>query len=211
MLRGLGLLLVGRLEVGHEREVDVKAVLLAHVEGELADGLQERLAFDIAHRAADFGDDDIDVGAVGLGQRGLDLVGDVRNDLHGLAEEFAPPLLVDHGKIDLARGVVRVAVQRRVGEPLVVAQVEVGFAAVVQHVDFAVLIGAHRARIDVDIGIELLHADAEPALFQQHADRGAGQSLAQRADHPAGNENMLAHGTSILVRGSVVRVTNHVF
>ena len=85
------------------------------------------------------------------------------------------------------------------------AQVEVGFAAVVQHVDFAVLVGAHGARIDVDIGVELLHADAEPALFQQHADRGAGQSFAQRADHAAGNENMLAHGTSILVRGSVVR------
>ena len=132
-------------------------------------------------------------GAGRLGQRGLDLVGDVRDHLHGLAEELAAPLLVDHRQVDLAGGVVRVAVQRAVGEPLVVAQVEVGFAAVVQHVDFAVLVGAHRARIDVDVRIELLHADRQSALFQQHADRGAGQPLAQRTDHAAGDKNMLAH------------------
>ena len=117
----------------------------------------------------------------------------MRNDLHGLAEELAPPLFVDHREVDLPGGVVRVAVERRVGEALVVAQVEVGLAAVVQHVDLAVLVGAHRARIDVDIRVELLHADAKPALFEQHADGGAGQSFAQRADDAAGNENMLAH------------------
>ena len=78
------------------------------------------------------------------------------------------------------------------------AQVEIGFAAVVEHVDLAVLVGAHRARIDVDVRIELLHADRQSALFQQHADRGAGQSLAQRADHAAGDENMLGHNNSIL-------------
>ena len=76
------------------------------------------------------------------------------------------------------------------------AQVEIGFAAVVEHVDLAVLVGAHRARIDVDIRIELLHADRQSALLQQHADRGAGEPLAQRTDHAAGHENMLAHGMS---------------
>ena len=127
----------------------------------------------------------------------LDLVGDVRNDLHGLAQELAAPLLVDHRQVDLAGGVVRVAGQRAVGEPLVVAQVEVGLAAVVQHVDFAVLVGAHRAGIDVDVRIELLHPDGQAALFEQHADRGAGQALAERADDAAGDENVLGHELSL--------------
>ena len=61
MLRGLGLQLAGRLQVRHQRQVDVEAVFLAHVERELADGLQERLAFDVAHRAADLGDDHVHV------------------------------------------------------------------------------------------------------------------------------------------------------
>ena len=63
MLRRLGLQFGGRLQVGHQRQVDVEAVLLAHVERELADGLQERLALDVAHRAADLGDDHVHVRA----------------------------------------------------------------------------------------------------------------------------------------------------
>ena len=61
VLRRLGLQLAGRLQIRHQREVDVEAVLLAHVERELADRFQERLALDVADRAADLGDDDVDV------------------------------------------------------------------------------------------------------------------------------------------------------
>src|SRR5207302_223083 len=104
VLRRLGLGLAGRLEVGDERQVDVQAVLLADVQGELADGLQE-------------------------------------------------------------------------GQPL----------------DVADLVGAHGAGIDVDVRVELLEADAEAAVFQQHADRGAGEALTERADDAAGNEDVLCH------------------
>ena len=79
------------------------------------------------------------------------------------------------------------------GEPLVMPQVEVGLRAVVEHVDLAVLVRAHRPGVDVDIRVELLEPDPQPALLEQHADRRAGQSLAQRADHPAGHENVLGH------------------
>jgi hypothetical protein len=41
------------------------------------------------------------------------------------------------------------------GEALVVAEIEIGLRAVVGHEDLAVLIRAHRARIDVEIGVEL--------------------------------------------------------
>ena len=61
VLRRLGLQLAGRLQIRHQRQVDVQAVLLADVERELADGFQKRLAFDVADRAADLGDDHVDV------------------------------------------------------------------------------------------------------------------------------------------------------
>ena len=62
---------------------------LADVEGELADRLQERQALDVADGAADLGDDDVDVVGRQLADGRLDLVGDVRDDLDGLAQVLA--------------------------------------------------------------------------------------------------------------------------
>ena len=90
VLRRLGLQLAGRLQIRHQRQVDVQAVLLADVERELADRFEERHALDVADRAADFGDDDVDVvGVASLRDGRLDFVGDVRNHLHGLAQVLA--------------------------------------------------------------------------------------------------------------------------
>ena len=196
VLGGLGLQFAGGLEVGHEREVDEDAVFPAHLHRDLADRLQERQALDVAHRAADLGDRDIDVGRRQLRDDLLDLVGDVGDHLYRLAEELAPPFLVDHREVDLAGRVVALASQRGGREPLVMAEIEIGLASVVEHVDLAVLVRAHRARIDVDVGIEFLHADPQAAGLEKHADRGGGEALAERADDAAGHENMLGHGAS---------------
>ena len=64
VLRRLRLQLAGVADVGHERQVDEEAVAAPDVDGELADRLEERQRLDVAHRAADLGDDDVDV--VGL-------------------------------------------------------------------------------------------------------------------------------------------------
>ena len=66
-----------------------------------------------------------------------------------------------------------------VGEALVVAQVEIGFGAVVGDEDLAVLERAHGAGIDIQIGIELLQRHFEPAAFEQAADAGRRDALSQ--------------------------------
>ena len=43
------------------------------------------------------------------------------------------------------------------------SQIQIGFRAVFGDEDFAMLIGAHRPRIDIDIRVELNHVDFEPA------------------------------------------------
>jgi hypothetical protein len=191
VLCGLGFQLAGRLEIRHEGEMDITAVLAADIEGELANGFQKRLTFDVADCAANLGDDDVDARLSQLVDAVLDLVGDVRNDLHGLAEILAAPLLLDHRQVNLPSRVVGIARQRAVGEPLIVPQVEISLAAIVEDVDLAVLVGTHRPGIDVDVRIQFLHADPQTAAFEQHSDRGARQTLAQRADHAAGHKNML--------------------
>ena len=60
MLSRLGFQFPGRLEIGHQGQMDVEAVFLADVERKLADRLQKRQALDVADCTADFRDDDID-------------------------------------------------------------------------------------------------------------------------------------------------------
>ncbi len=100
---GLGLQFPGRREEGEERDVDEDDVPLAHFEGKLAHGLNERQAFDVAHGAADFRHQHVHALAGGF-QAVLDFVGDVRDDLHRLAQVVAPALLLDDGLVHLARG-----------------------------------------------------------------------------------------------------------
>ena len=120
--------------------------------------------------------------------------------LHGLPQILAPALLVQHVPVDLAGGEVRVAVQILVDEALVVAEVEVGLGAVLGDVDLPVLIGAHGTGIDVDVGVELLRGDLQPARLQQTAERGRGDALAEAGDHAARHENILCHISSSCVK-----------
>ena len=58
---------------------------------------------DVADRAADLDDDDVDVLVGQPPDAVLDLVGDVRDDLHRPPEEVAAPLLLDDRAVDAAR------------------------------------------------------------------------------------------------------------
>ena len=120
---------------------------------ELADRFEERHRLDVADGAADLAQHEIVV-VIAFGDEILDLVGDVRNDLHGRAEIVAAPLLVDDVLVDAAGGDVVGLVGRAPGEALVMAEVEIGLGAVVGHEHLAVLVRRHRARIDIQVGVE---------------------------------------------------------
>src|SRR5437762_1337203 len=134
--------------------------LLAH----LADGFNEWQRFDVPHRAAD-----LDYGNIHLLRdllhRRFDLVGDVRDDLHRLSKVIAAAFFSDDLLVNAAGGPVVVAGEPRVGEALVMTEVEVGFGAVVSHENFAMLKRRHGAGVNVKVGIELLKVDLEPATF----------------------------------------------
>ena len=124
---------------------------------DLTDRFQERLAFDIAGRAADLGDDHISAGLLAdLIDERFDLIGDVRDDLYGLTEEFAAAFLVEDVPIYFAGGQIGKLIQVFVDESFIMAKVQVGLSAVFCYEDFAVLKRAHRTGIDIDIRVELL-------------------------------------------------------
>ena len=105
VLRGLGFEFLRRVDPGHQRHVHENAVLAADFMPDLADGFEKRQRFDIADRAADFADDDIDF-ARKLLHRGFDFVGDMRNHLYGLAEIIAAALALDDLFVNASAGEV---------------------------------------------------------------------------------------------------------
>ena len=163
VLGGLGLQLTRRPDERHQRDVQEEAVVAADVVAHLPGRLEERKRLDVADRAADLGDHHVDLRPAHGQDPLLDLVGDVRDHLHGVAQVVAAALLGDHAGVDLAGGDVGDLAQVGVEEPLVVTDVEIGLRAVVGDEDLAVLERVHRARIHVEVGIELLHGHAESA------------------------------------------------
>jgi hypothetical protein len=164
--------------------VQVEAVVPADVVAHLADRLQERQRLDVAHGAAHLGDHHVGRAAVLVGgghgpDPGLDLVRDVRDHLHRVAQVLAAALLGDHLVVDLPRGHVRLAGQVAVEEALVVPHVQVGLGPVVGHEDLAVLERVHRSGIHVEVGVELLHHHPHPPGREQTPEAGGGEALAQ--------------------------------
>src|SRR6187399_478092 len=70
------------------------------------------------------------------------------------------------------------------------AEVEIGFGAVIQHVHLAVLEGIHRTGIYVQIRIKLLKNNAQTTRFEERPKRCGGQSFTKGTNHAASDENV---------------------
>ena len=73
------------------------------------------------------------------------------------------------------------------------SQIQVGFRTVIGHVNLPVLIGAHGARVDIDIGVQLLCRNLQSARLQQTSQRRRCNALAQSGHHTAGYKNIFGH------------------
>ena len=158
VLGGLGFQLLGGGDPGHQRHMHEHAVVAPLLMAHLADGFHKRQRLDVAHGAADLHDHHVHVGR-DFAHGGFDLVGHVRDHLYGLAQIIAAPLARNDLLVDAAGCEVIRLRQLGVREALVMAQVQVGFGAIVGDEDFAMLEGAHGAGIHVQIGVEFLQRD----------------------------------------------------
>jgi len=67
--------------------------------------------------------------------------------------------------------------QVHIEKAFVVAEVQVDLRAVVKHEHLPVLIRVHRARVDIQVGVDLDRADLQSFRLQQGADRGGADAL----------------------------------
>ena len=187
-------MLTGRFEIGDEGHMDVQTVILADLVSDLSDRFNKRLALDVADGAADLGDDYVRVGLFADAvDEALDLIRDMRDHLHRLAEILAVTLLIEHIGVDLACREVAVFVQILVDKTLIMTEIEIGLGAVLGHIHLAVLVRAHGTGIDVDIWVELLGGDLQAARFQQSAERGGGDAFAQSRYNASGHKYIFCH------------------
>jgi len=178
--------------------MDEQAVAGAEFMMVLADRLQIGLRFNVASRPADLRDRNIRLIILNFADRTLDLVRDMRNDLNGLAQIPPRPFTRDHAAVNASSRVIAVLIARYPGKPLVMAEVQIGLPSVFGDIHLSMLVRRHRSWIDIQIGVQFLHADAVSALLEQQANRGRRQTLTERRHDTARHKDMLTTHGSLL-------------
>ena len=159
--------------------MNVNGIVGADFPTDLPDGFQKGLGFNITGRTANLGNDDI---SIGFGADFVDeffyFIGDMGNILHRRAQILTASFLVNDIGEDLAGRQVGILIKIFIDEALIMAQVQIGFSAVFGYKDFAVLVGAHRAGVNIDIRIQFLGSNFQAAGLQKAADGCSGNALA---------------------------------
>ena len=120
----------------------------------------------------------------------LDFIRDMGHHLNGLAEIVTMTLAVNDGLVDATSGDGVVAGGVDTGETLVMSEVEVCLHAIDSDVALAMFVGIEGARVDVDVGVELLNGDLVATCLQEFADACRDDAFAQRGDHASSDEDV---------------------
>ena len=199
VLCGLGLQLIGSLQIGHVGQVHTNGVP-AQLPTQLSDGLHKRCTLNITNGAAHLGNHEVKLFALFvLSQHSaLNLIRDMRHHLNGLAQIITTALAVYHRLIDTSGGnrVVTCGVNTR--EALIVAQIQVGLHTVGRHIALAMLIGIQRTWVDVNVGVKLLDGYFIAACLQQFSNGGGDDAFSQRGNDTACNKDIFCvHKTNV--------------
>src|SRR5690606_15244748 len=117
----------------------------------------------------------------------------MRNDLDGFSEVVTTTFFTQDGFVDLAGREVVELPHAGGDEAFVMTQIKVGFSAGCGNEDFAMLEGAHGARINVDIRIELQHGDAQATRFEDGGQRSSSNALTERGHYPTRDKYIFGH------------------
>jgi hypothetical protein len=146
---------------------------------QLLQGLGKRRILDITERASKFNDTDLRRLARVIhrylrhtNDPLLYGVGEMRNDLDRLAKKVAGPLPLDNVLVHLSGRNAVVAGESDVEVSLVVAEIEVDFAAIGKHEHFAMFGGSHRSGVYVNVGVNLDHCDSLAQGLEEQAGAG---------------------------------------
>ena len=137
--------------------MDKQTVLTSLLQRNLSYSFKEGLGFNISYCAADFCNYHICVCLFADPvNEFLNLVCYMGNNLHGRAEVFSASLFIKYIPVDLTGSQVGVFIQVLVNKALIMTEVKVGFGTVLGYIHLAMLKGAHRSGVNIDVRIQLL-------------------------------------------------------
>ena len=178
LLRRLRFLLADGTHDGHKGRVHEQDILLPDLLAELADRFEEGHPLDVSDRPTNLDEDDVGVFLLpDLAEQGLDLIRDVRDDLHGLSEVVASTLFLNDRPVDLPRRDVVIPGQIHIEEPLVIPEVQVDLRPVVEDEHLPVLVRVHRTGVHVQVGIDLDRTDLQSLRLQEDANGRSADAL----------------------------------
>ena len=192
LLGGLCLQFPGSLQIRNQGHMNQNGVFMTHLVLELPDGLQKWLALNVSYRTAhlDYGDPLFPIGA-GLIKPALDFIGDMRNYLDGSSAVISPPLLLQHGPVNLSGGHIGILIQALIDESLIMSQIQIRLRSIVGDEYLAVLDRIHGSRIHIDIGIEFLHGYLVASGFQKPSQGRRRNSFSQARHHASSHKYIL--------------------
>ena len=147
--------------------MQITHVVSACFVAELANGFKEREDLNVTYCSTHFRDDNISFVCGNSADTTLDFIGDVRNNLHGLSEIITTAFRSQNCLVNGTCCCIGTTCQILINESFIVTKVEVCFAAVISYEHFTMFKWIHRARVDVDVRIKLLHSDAQTAHLEQ--------------------------------------------
>ncbi len=146
----------------------VQHLVAPKFDAHLANGLEKRQRFDVADGTPDFHHAHVRISRPHA-DAVFDFIGDMRNDLHRRAQIIAAPLFRNHAFVNSPRRKIAVAPGGGAHKALIMAKIQVGLGAVSGDEYLAMLKWTHGSRIDIDVGIQLDHADLEAAGLENGA------------------------------------------
>jgi hypothetical protein len=93
----------------------------------------------------------------------------VWDNLNSATQVFSPALFANHRGIDLSGGHIICLAGGFIGKTLVVAEVEVGFCAIIGNEDFAMLVGRHGTGVHIDVGVQFHEGNGDTTILEQSA------------------------------------------
>ncbi len=153
VLGRLRLMFMGTDQIRNQGNMDKQAVVSADLRRKLTDGLQKRLALNIADRAAHFNDRYVNI-VLPVIDTGFDFVGNMGDHLNRTPIVIAVALVLQDIPVNSARSNIAVLGQALVDKAFVMAKIQIRFRSVIGYENLSVLKRVHGARINIQIGVE---------------------------------------------------------
>ena len=132
----------------HENGLTARQIIL-----QLTNGLEKGQSFNIAYRAANLAQHEIQIFHIALDE-GFDGIRHMRNDLHRTAQIIAAAFAFQNVAVNLSGRHIVAATGGHTGEALIMTQIKVCLGPIIGHIHLAVLIRAHRAGVYIEIRVK---------------------------------------------------------